>query len=70
METTKALKRERYLFWILLVGLLFLRFPWLILGKFLIPGDNVVIVAYELGTCLLTVLLIFLERKLLEENHI
>lgn len=70
METTKALKRERCLFWILLGGLLFLRFPWLILGKFLIPGDNVVNVAYELGTCLLTCLLIFLERERLEEYHI
>lgn len=70
METTKALKRERCLFWILLGGLLFLRFPWLILGKFLIPGDNVVNVAYELGTCLLTCLLIFLKRERLEEYHI
>lgn len=70
METTECLKRERALFWILLGGLLFLRFPWLILGGFLIPGDNVVIVAYELGTCLLTFLLLFLERKRLEEYHI
>lgn len=70
METTKCLKRERYLFWLLLGGLLFLRFPWLILGKFLTPGDNVVIVVNELGACLLTFLLVFLERERLEEYHI
>lgn len=70
METKKSSSAERYLFWILLAGLLFLRFPWLILGKFLVPGDSVVIVVYELGTCLLTCLLIFLERERLEEYHI
>lgn len=70
METKKSSSAERYLFWISLSGLLLLRFPWLILGKFLVPGDSVVIVVYELGTCLLTCLLIFLERERLEEYHI
>lgn len=70
METKKSSSAERCLFWILLAGLLFLRFPWLIFGRFLVPGDNVVIVVYELGTCLLTCLLIFLERERLEEYHI
>ena len=70
METKKSSSTERCLFWFLLAGLLFLRFPWLILGGFLVPGDDVVIVVYELGTCLLTCLLIFLERERLEEYHI
>ncbi len=70
METKKSLSAERYLFWILLSGLLLLRFPWLIFGRFLVPGDDVVIVVYELGTCLLTCLLIFLERERLAEYHV
>ena len=70
METKKGSSAERYLFWILLAGLLLLRFPWLIFGRFLVPGDSVVIAVYELGTCLLTCLLIFLERERLEEYHI
>lgn len=71
METSKALKRERCLFWILLGGLLFLRFPWIILGRMLAPvysTENTVI--FEVGTCLLTYLLLFLERERLEEYHI
>lgn len=70
METKKSSRLERYLFWILLASLLFLRFPWLILGRFLVPEDNVVIVVYELGTCLLTCLLILLERERLAEYHV
>ena len=70
METKKSLSAERYLFWILLSGLLLLRFPWLIFGRFLVPGDDVVIVVYELGTCLLTCLLFFLERERLAEYHV
>lgn len=71
METTKRLKRERYLFWILLGGLLFLRFPWIILGKVFAPAYSIQIsVIFEVGTCLLTFLLIFLERERLPEYHI
>lgn len=70
METKKSSSAERYLFWILLSGLLLLRFPWLIFGRFLVPGDDVVIVVYELGTCLLTCLLFFLERERLAEYHV
>lgn len=70
METKKSSSAERYLFWILLSGLLLLRFPWLIFGRFLVPGDDVVIVVYELGTCLLTCILIFLERERLAEYHV
>lgn len=71
METTKRLKREQSLFWILLGGLLFLRFPWLIFGENLAPAyGSVVIAVYEVGTCLLTVLLLFLERERLGEYHV
>ena len=69
METKKSAGLEPYLFWILLGGLLFLRFPWLVLGGILAPGNNMVIVVYELGTCLLTFLLVFLERERLAEYH-
>ena len=71
METTKRLKRERYLFWLLLGGLLFLRFPWIILGRVFAPAYSIQItVIFEVGTCLLTFLLIFLERKRLAEYHV
>lgn len=71
MEATKSLKRERYLFWILVGGLLFLRFPWIILGKALAPAYGAgIVVVFEVGTYLLTALLVFLERKRLAEYHI
>lgn len=71
METTECLKRERALFWILLGGLLFLRFPWIILGRVFAPAYSIQItVIFEVGTCLLTFLLIFLERKRLAEYHV
>lgn len=65
------MKREGCLFWILMGGLLFLRFPWMILGKLLFPGQRTsLVVVYELGTYLLTALLILLERRRLAEYHI
>ena len=69
MEATKSLKRERYLFWILVGGLLFLRFPWIILGKALAPAYGAgIVVVFEVGTYLLTALLVFLERKRLRST--
>ena len=71
METTKCLKRERYQLGVFLSGLLFLRFPWIILGRVFAPAYSIQIsVIFEVGTCLLTFLLTFLERKRLMEYHI
>ena len=64
-------KQESSVSWFLLGGMLFLRFPWIMLGKFVFPENMMgFTVIYELGTYLLTGLLILIERSRLAEYHI
>lgn len=70
-STETKTERGSDVFWLLLGGLLFLRFPWIMLGKFVFPENAMgFTVIYELGTYLLTGLLVFIERRRLAEYHI
>ena len=65
------MRRDSGVSWLLLGCLLFLRFPWIMLGKFVFPEEAMEFtVIYELGTYLLTGLLILIERSRLAEYHI
>lgn len=71
MSGTRTEKRGSLVFWLLTAGLLFLRFPWLILGGYWFPEQKTEVqLVFEIGTYLLTAILILAERERLAEYHI
>lgn len=71
MSDTQMEKQESMTFWLLTAGLLFLRFPWLILGRCWFPEQDLILTeVYHTGSYLLTAVLILAERERLAEYHI
>ena len=72
METTASSKEKPHLIvaWILLAGLLFLRLPFLVGGAVLFAKPDWLDPAFQIGTYLLTAILIWWERDRLPEFNI